>query len=209
MASSFPSQIPTIIYLIQQLKPKTVLDIGKGFGKYGFLIHEYVGIDKQKQLKPGLSMAAQSNVSVDAIEVDKDLLLPHLSQFYNEIFVGDVFDIYDKIGAYELVIMIDVIEHLNKEKALELLKYFISKGTKIIIATPIDFFEQKLYESEYENHISHWQKRDFEKIGNVECQFFNDAAVYLLTGNKIETRGFGNSFMKKLKRVARTIKNEL
>ena len=43
MASSFLSQIPTIIYLISQIKPKSILDIGKGFGNIVYLIHEYYG----------------------------------------------------------------------------------------------------------------------------------------------------------------------
>ena len=30
--------------LLQELRPKTVLDVGNGLGKSRFLIHEYVGI---------------------------------------------------------------------------------------------------------------------------------------------------------------------
>ena len=50
MASSFVSQIPVIVNLVSKLKPRKIIDIGKGFGKYGFLIHEYAGIDNQKRM---------------------------------------------------------------------------------------------------------------------------------------------------------------
>lgn len=209
MASSFSIQIPTIVHLIQKLKPQSVLDIGKGFGKYGFLIHEYAGIDNQKKIDPALTIAQQSGIKVDAIEVDEDLLLPHLEQIYSEVFVGDVFDIYKKLKSYDLILMIDVIEHLVKEKALDLLQFFLKRNAIILIATPQHFFKQELYESEFEHHISHWTLGDFKRYGNVQYQYFDGGAVYLLSNDKIEIRGFGNTLIKKLRRIARSIKNEL
>jgi len=209
MASSFSNQIPAIIHLVQKLTPKSVLDIGKGFGKYGFLIHEYVGINNQQRIDPKLSMGEQSQIKIDAVEVDADLLLPHLHQFYRTVFVGDVFKLEEKFANYDLILMIDVIEHLDKEQAIELLKKFLLKKATILIATPLQFFQQDLYESEFEHHISHWKLDDFKKLGNVEYQYFDAGAVYLLSNKKTDIRGFGNSFIKKLRRIARSIKNEI
>ncbi|MGN6343326.1 MAG: hypothetical protein ACTHML_20270 [Ginsengibacter sp.] len=209
MASSFSTQIPAIVHLLKTLAPKSVLDIGKGFGKYGFLIHEYLGIDNTKRLNSLLSMSQQSRVKIDAVEVDEDLMLPHLSQFYNKVFFADIFSIYKSLNHYDLILMVDVIEHLEKEKAIGLLKYFVSKDSKIIVATPVDFFNQDLYESEFEHHISHWTFNDFKKIGFTDCQYFDGGAVYFLSKEKIDIRGFGNSIIKKLRRIARSVKNEL
>ena len=82
-------------------------------------------------------------------------------------------------------------------------------GSKIIIATPIEFFEQNLYESEFEHHVSHWTKKDFIKLGYLNVQYFDAGAVYLLSNEKIDVRGFGSSWIKKLRRIARAIKNEI
>ena len=90
MASSFSSQISTIVYLISRLKPATLLDIGKGFGKYGFLLHEYYGIDKSIRPNPTLSLRDQSNLAIDAVESNPDYLWPHLDQFYRRIFSGRI-----------------------------------------------------------------------------------------------------------------------
>ena len=209
MASSFPNQIPSIIFLLQKLKPSTVLDIGKGFGKYGFLIHEYVGIDNQKRINSKLSLAEQSNIKIDAIEVDEDLILPHLNQIYSNIFFGDVFEVYENLSQYELILMIDVIEHLDKKKALAMLNHFLAKGSKIIIATPLSYFQQELYESEYEHHISHWVVNDFKKLGYVQYQKFESGAIYLLSNQELKIRGFGNSLIKKARRIARLLRNEI
>jgi hypothetical protein len=56
MASSFLNQVPSIIYLVQKIRPEKILDIGKGFGKYGFLIHEYWSIDNTKKVVPTKSL---------------------------------------------------------------------------------------------------------------------------------------------------------
>ena len=209
MASSFSSQIPAIVHVLLKLSPKSVLDIGKGFGKYGFLIHEYVGIDDQNRLNPELTMAQQSRIKIDAIEVDKDLLLPHLNQFYNEVFAEDVFEIYKSLPQYDLILMVDVIEHLDKEKAIAMLKYFLSKNSIILIATPVYFFKQELYQSEFEHHISHWKPGDFKNLGYVDHQYLDGGAIYLLSKEKMDIRGFGNSMLKKLRRIARAVRNEI
>ena len=209
MASSFINQLPAIIHVIQKLKPKTILDIGKGFGKYGFLIHEYAGIDNTKKIDAVKSLQAQSNILVDAVEVDEDLMLPHLEQLYNTIYFGNILLKYKDLPAYDLVLMIDIIEHINKEEATLLLKHLLQLGNKIIIATPIKFFKQELYKSEFERHISHWTLNDFKNIGCINVQYFDAGAVYLLSNEKLDIRGFGNTWIKKIRRIARAIKNEL
>jgi hypothetical protein len=207
MASSFASQIPAITHLIGSLKPKTVLDIGKGFGKYGFLIHEYTGIDNQTKLDPARTMAEQSQVRVDAVEVDPDLMLPHLSQFYTKVHFGDVLKLYPGLPKYDLIIMIDIIEHIEKEQTIPMLRHFLEQGSNVIISTPVDFFEQHLYESVFENHVSHWTLKDFKFLGFADVQYFDSGAVYLLSAKKIDIRGFGKGFLKKLRRIARLVKN--
>ncbi len=209
MGSSFISQVPVIIDLIKQLKPLSVIDIGKGFGKYGFLIHEYYGIDNSKKINSDKNLKEQSFVQIDAVEVDADFMLPHLNHLYNHVYFADIFDIYLDLSKYDLVLMIDVIEHLEKKMALELIAHFLKQDSKIIVATPIDFFNQDLYQSEYEHHISHWTYNDFKLLGFVDVQKNEAGAIYLISNNKLDIRGFGLGLIKKLRRIARSIRNEL
>ncbi len=46
MPSSRPNTIPTVIHLVRQLKPKSILDVGVGFGKWGHLFREYTDINE-------------------------------------------------------------------------------------------------------------------------------------------------------------------
>lgn len=208
MASSFINQIPVIIHLVQKLNPLTLLDIGKGFGKYGFLVHEYVGINNTKKIDPAKMLKEQSKLLIDAVEVDPDLMMPHLQQLYNKVYFGDILEMYKELPAYDTVLMIDIIEHIDKKGALLLLKQLLQQGTDIIIATPIKYFEQELYESKYEHHISHWSEKDFKQLGFLDVQYFDAGAVYLLSNKQHNIRGFGNSFIKKIRRIARAVKNE-
>lgn len=209
MASSFVHQIPIIIHLVKSLNPTSVLDIGKGFGKYGFLIHEYAGVDNSKKINPNLSIKEQSRIKIDAVEIDPDLMLPHLSNLYGKVYFEDILKFYKNLPSYDLVLMIDIIEHIEKEPAINLLKFLLENGSKVIVATPVKFFEQELYESEFERHVSHWTKKDFKAIANVEVQYADAGAIYLLTKEQMNIRGFGNSVIKKLRRIARAIVNEI
>lgn len=210
MASSFYDQIPDVINIARNLNPKFVLDIGKGFGKYGFLFHEYFGIDASKKIDHKSSMMQQSNLQMDAIEVDDTLMLPHLSHFYDKVHFGDVFKLAPNISKrYDLVLMIDVVEHLEKQQTLNLIKKFVQDGSVVLIATPIEYFNQHLYESVYEEHISHWTLNDFKGMGELQVQYKDSGALYLLSKEKVDIPGFGNSWMKKAKRLFRIARTEL
>lgn len=209
MASSFINQTPIIIYLIQKLKPKRVLDVGKGMGKYGFLLHEYLGIDNTKKIDAQKTLKELSAVIVDAVEVDVDLMLPHLSQIYNKVYFGDILKIKDDLPTYDLILMIDIIEHIDKKEAILALKDFLQKGSDIIIASPINFFQQDLYESDFEYHVSHWTSKDFKNLGFLDVQYLSEGAIYLLSNKKLNVLGFGNSLIKKFRRVGRSILNEM
>lgn len=209
MASSYSNQIPAIIHVAQKLAPKNILDIGKGFGKYGFLLHEYIGVDNTRRIDPAISIKEQSNITIDAVEVDPDLMLPHLQQFYSNVHFGDILTMYRNFSGYDLVLMIDIIEHIPKEEAIVILKHFVTSNACVIVSTPIDFFEQYLYESVYENHVSHWTKADFAAVGYVDFQYFGEGAVYLVSKEKLDIIGFGNSPIKKAKRLARLLKDDI
>ena len=209
MASSFAFQIPLILHIARHLAPTSVLDIGKGFGKYGLLLHEYVGIDNTRRLDPSQTMVQQSRLRIDAAEADPELMLPHLSHFYNRIIEGDILENYRTLDKYDLVFMVDVIEHLDKERSIEMLRTFIKNGSNVLIATPVDFFQQHLYESEFEHHVSHWKASDFKGLGYLQKQYIENSAVYLLSPSGINIRGFGDSLVKKMRRLARAVRSEL
>ena len=49
MPSSRPNTIPTVIHLVKQFQPKSILDVGIGFGKWGHLFREYTDINEAEK----------------------------------------------------------------------------------------------------------------------------------------------------------------
>jgi hypothetical protein len=209
VASSFASQIPVIVHLLTKLQPRSVLDVGKGFGKYGFLLHEYCGVDNSTRPNPALTLSAQSRVTIDCVECNPDFLWPHLSHLYRQTFFGRIESLYNSLPNYDVVLMADVIEHLTKEEALPIVRHFVDGGSSVIVSSPRIFFEQDLFESPDERHLSHWTPDDFRPVAVCDYQNLDAGRVFLLSAKKMNIRGFGHSPIKRLRRVARKVRDEL
>jgi hypothetical protein len=211
MATSFIEQVPTIIHVLRQLNPRSVLDVGKGFGKYGFLLHEYVGIDHAKRPDPRRTMAQQSRIAIDALDANPAYQWPHVAQFYRHCYLGRVEELCDGLPAYDVVLMADVIEHIEKTAALRVVELFLARGSTLVVSTPRTFFQQELFESAHERHLSFWAIGDFRKADRtVFYQSIGPGMVYVIrSGHMAGIRGFGNDFLAKARRVARFALNEI
>ncbi len=210
MASSFFSQIPVIVHVLTKLRPERILDVGKGFGKYGFLIHEYWGIDDSRRPDPSRTLAEQSRVEIDAVDCNEAYLWPHLGQFYKNIYMGRIEDIYETLPRYDAILMADVIEHLEKPAGQKILRYFLDQGSTLVVSTPARFFQQECFESPYERHVSYWAPKDFCFPGYFrDYQNVDSGRVFVLSGRKVDIRGFGNGFIKKARRIARVLRNKI
>lgn len=208
MASSFAEQIPIILHVVRQLRPTTVLDIGKGFGKYGLLLHEYCGVDYSRKPEPGVALKEQSSIAIDAVEVNRDYDFPHNNSLYREIFWQEVMAAYEALPQYDVVLMVDVIEHLSKENGVKLVEHFVNRGSVCVIASPREYFQQDLFDSHWEHHQSFWTAADLRRIANVEYQSTRTGRVYVVSRRPTPIVGFGNNLLQKLKRIVWAILNE-
>ena len=87
MPSSIPQQLNDIVELIIDTNPKSILDVGVGFGKYGFLSREYL------ELWDGRGQYKDWRRRIDGIEAFKEYLTPIHDFVYNHVYVGNVLDI--------------------------------------------------------------------------------------------------------------------
>lgn len=207
MASSIYQQIPIIIPAIQELAPATMLDIGKGFGKYGFLTHEFAGIPTDRQPDPSRMLKQQSSIAIDAVEVQADYLWPHIEHIYRRVFVGDITELHRELSGYDLVLMADVIEHLERDAAKVVVQHFLAQGSTLLIATPARFFQQVIYESEWETHRSFWEPKDFAFAPYVDWQTVGQGRVFLVAPQRRSLRGFGHRPMPRVRRFARAVRD--
>jgi hypothetical protein len=208
MASSWYAQIPTILTLFRELQPRSVLDVGKGLGKYGFLIHEYFGLDDTQRPDPGRPVIGQSRIPVDAVESEQAFLWPHLEHFYRKVYIGRVETLLDSLPSYHLVLMCDVIEHLEKEAGLRTLRHFLACGAIVIVSSPIDYFRQENWGSADEAHVSHWTPADFS-FCFCQWQRVGSSRIYVVSQRQLHFKTFGRGPIRRLKRIAHAFQDEL
>lgn len=170
-------QINQIIQTIFHLKPNSLLDVGVGFGKYGFLAREYL------ELWDGRDDYDQWVRRIDGIEVFPDYLTPIHNIVYDNIYVGDALDLVPALdGQYDLVLLIDIIEHFTHDEGRQLLSDCLNVGSNVLIATPKDITQQETtFDNPYERHRSQWQKWHFEAF-DQQCQIDNSQSYIYLIG---------------------------
>ena len=163
MPSSRPNTIPTVIHLIRQLRPNSILDVGVGFGKWGHLFREYTDIIAAER-DPSRYERKNWQVQIDGIEGHAAYLTEMHRFLYNEVHVGDACLLMPRLPRYDVVFMGDIIEHLEKETGQQLLRDAFDKADKaVIVSTPKqDTGQEALCGNELERHRSLWKAKDFQ-----------------------------------------------
>lgn len=156
MPSSNFYQIDRLSEIIFSINPESTLDVGVGFGKYGYLIREYVDIWRDGQFR-------KFKRRLDGIEAFEKYINPAHKFIYNKIYVGDALSLLPKIKTkYDLAILIDCLEHFSCTRGLRLLKLLSKKSKTILVSTPKKMQPQgAVFGNIYEQHVYQWKKDDF------------------------------------------------
>jgi len=145
MPTSEHWQIPRVCDVLATEKPKQVLDVGAGYGKYGLLAREFGEADR-----------------VDAIDAN-----PPRFDVYDHVYLGDLRSIDTLLPAdaprYDLALFIDVIEHLEKADAWAFLDRLTRRAKRVLITTPWGFRPQEIPGMPWETHRSGWYPWEFGK----------------------------------------------
>lgn len=141
MPTSDASQISTIVAALVEVRPTTVLDVGPGYGKYGMLIREYLG--------PILHR-------VDAAEPWPHGMMPALGAMYDTIY-EEPFPGHRDWATYDLVLMVDVLEHYTERDGAEALTTALRVAPVVLVATPRKVLAQgQVNGNPWEEHKSQW-----------------------------------------------------
>jgi len=170
MPSSSPEVIPVVIGLLWELAPRSVLDIGTGYGKYGVLFREYLEL-RHRQVRERNHEADPTRlnrlVQIDGVEGFADYVGDLHRAVYDNMYIENILDFAKREWEYDLIFMADVLEHMDKEVALkELLpKLVLAAKMGVLISVPAKVQEQHAeFNNELEIHRSQWNYRDFHKL---------------------------------------------
>lgn len=129
---------PAIIkYILENVtKNSKILDVGFGSGIYGKLLRAFL------------------YQNVDGIDVYEDNIKEMgLDKIYDNIYIENILD-FD-FDFYDLIIMGDVLEHIELESSKKLLSKFIkeNKCGNIIVSIPYEYKQGEAYGNPYEKHL--------------------------------------------------------
>jgi 2-polyprenyl-3-methyl-5-hydroxy-6-metoxy-1,4-benzoquinol methylase len=201
--------------LIISVKPFSVLDVGSGFGKYGVLCREYLelwdGREEYKFLR-----------RIDGVEVFENYITPLHKYIYNNMYTENIINLVNNLDySYDLVSLIDVLEHFSKEEGILLLNNLFKKNKGILVSTPKKPSpQQDVFGNAFEIHKSLWKKEELSTLGKHYFIRDNISHIVYITREqhslnnlisrlKILKRSRNSSLVKSLKSTKNSIVKSL
>jgi hypothetical protein len=173
MPTSTYSHIPSVVNYLALTKPNSILDVGLGNGKMGFIARDFLDVMLGERFKK-----SDWKIKIDGLEVFPEYVQAHQRAIYDDIFIGDAFETIDSTGTYEMIIVGDVLEHFEKEKAWK----FLEKCSKhssawIMLNIPLGekWIQGDIYGNPHETHLSFWKFEEF-------APFTSQSAIYPFPG---------------------------
>lgn len=156
MPTSNLALAPAILNLVATAPAHaTILDVGPGHGKYAVLVREYVGPVER----------------LDAVEAWEPYVEAFkLRDLYDEVIVEDVRFLGDAdLARYDVVLMVDVLEHLEHVDGEALLRRIAGR---VIVCTPASFFQNPEHLAiPPEAHRSVWTLEELAAIRPLEVGY--------------------------------------
>ena len=106
MPSSDPTTIPKVLQIVSLLSPSSILDVGAGNGRYGFLFREVLDYNYGRLQPP-------YRVRIDGVEVENEYLSPIHEHVYDNVYTENWLNV-ELDSRYDLIFMGDVLEHFKE-----------------------------------------------------------------------------------------------
>lgn len=109
----------------------TILDVGAGWGKYSYLLPDY---------------------EMDANEIWGAYITDNLLwRKYHRVIHGDICSL--ELKHYNIVIMGDVLEHIERKRAQDLIERLADVCDEVIVAVPFEYEQHATDDNIYEEHL--------------------------------------------------------
>ena len=155
---------------IDDLHAKRVLDVGVGQGTYADLART----------------PEQHWYGIEAY-------YPYVEQFnlegkYDEVIIGDARYInYTKLGLFDLIIIGDCVEHMEKQDSHELLLELLKHTKYLLVSFPVLHLDQHDDSNPFEEHIGHYGYIEMQQFmsGKIVKSIEGDILAYFLISDEL------------------------
>jgi hypothetical protein len=215
MPSSRVCTIPYVISVVRQIQPASILDVGVGFGKWGYLFREFTDINMSER-EPSRYPKSGWKTRIEGIEGYPAYLHDGHKFIYDKIHQGDAVILLPVLGRFDLIFFGDIIEHFPIEAGKELLHHAITQADRAVMVTTPRFETHQGAEcnNELERHRSLWRPRDFKELGPCKIALADPAtlvAAYFHEGYRHvwlrpEPRGLVRFAYRVVSKIQRTLR---
>lgn len=165
MPTSSAHMLTPVMSFVGWLNPRSVLDLGCGYGHWGTLLRQY--LDHPWVIESG---RPRWDRQIDAVEVWDGYHNPLWEFAYDRLVISDALDFLPKVpdAEYDLILCIEVLEHLPPEDGDRLLRHLRRTATHVLVTTPDQPVHQHdLCSNPHETHLSWWSWRALRRVGAV------------------------------------------
>lgn len=155
--------ISTIITRVMELAPCAVLDIGPGHGKYGLLMREYLGRD----------------ATLIAVEPWPQALL--CADVYDDVIVNSFPSrVWVPPTGYDLVLLIDVLEHYEWVDGLQALDAALQLAPVLLSTPHRPCIQGSVGGNVFEAHCSAWTLEMLQMLASVHVELVAEHSEQLI-----------------------------
>jgi hypothetical protein len=147
---------------VEQVAPRTVLDVGVGFGKWGVLCREILDVYHERVRRESWT------TRIDGIEIHEPYRNPLWDVVYDAVHIGNAAAVLPTLDRYDLILCCDVIEHFERAEAFAFLDDMLRHGSVVIVTSPRGYAPQgAICGNVHETHRSNWSEADFSAIPHL------------------------------------------
>jgi SAM-dependent methyltransferase len=181
MPSSFHDALAIVVPLVADLRPASILDVGVGFGKYGFLFREYLDVAAAGEDRASPDRSGWA-VRIDGIEAHEPYVTGLQRAIYDTIYIGDAAALLPALGRYDLVFAADVLEHFDAAAGRAFLDTAREHaGLGVLVVTPaVHFHQGEVFGNPHEVHRSFWTAADLAAYPGADVMVWRRQLIAFL-----------------------------
>jgi hypothetical protein len=155
--------IPTVLYFAEKTRPRRILDVGVGIGIYGLLLRTSLDIAHERLNRE------EWQLKIEGLEIFPPYRNPVWDYAYDAVTIGDVRTSEFAADSFDLVVINDVLEHLEHAEAANCLKRLLTWAPTVIATTPASLIPQSDWGGNpHETHRSVLSVADFPRLVSVK-----------------------------------------
>jgi len=132
--------------ILKLLRGNRILDVGCGYGKYGWLARIYLRASSVKPYIIGIDIGHES--------------LNMIKGIYDDVILADARFPPFRNGCFHSSILAEVIEHLPRQEGYRVIEKLYQASQRVIVSTPA----RRVFRYS-KGHITLWRSSDLKKMG--------------------------------------------